>query len=192
MITLLGRDWWRWKVIHANKNKYFRHTQMLLSRCLLLSVYHIQSQILMRHPYIGSSLWVLVLHIFFSWTVKCEKWNQVHAWTVHKEVWFGPGRMESLRESAAVPTARSCADGKISGPSAQGSFRPGQQANRCHRKTVSTGRSVPTATVGIVLAAGTASSPWWWGNSVRPMPTASAHISALCRQQSRRHSYFPF
>jgi hypothetical protein len=76
-----------------------------------------------------------------------------------KKYGLGPGRMESLRERAAVPTARSCADGKISGPSAQGSFRPGQQANRCHRKTVSTGRSVPTATVGIVLAAGTASSP---------------------------------
>jgi hypothetical protein len=60
-----------------------------------------------------------------------------------KKYGLGPGRMESLRESAAVPTARSCADGKISGPSAQGSFRPGgkslPQEKRQHRKVCTDG-----------------------------------------------------
>ena len=58
----------------------------------------------------------------------------------------------ALREPGKVPTARFCADGQTSGPSAQKPSASDDVFGRRHGLAVGTGGPVPTATVGTILA----------------------------------------
>jgi hypothetical protein len=63
----------------------------------------------------------------------------------------------SLREKRRVPTARPCADGQMSGPSAQKRSSTGDGAARRRTVTVGTPRATPTVTVGAKWTVGTGS-----------------------------------
>jgi hypothetical protein len=55
---------------------------------------------------------------------------------------------QPLRESDKGQTAVYCADGILSGPSAQFGRQAGPEEDRRHRLAVGIGAAVPTATVG--------------------------------------------
>jgi hypothetical protein len=61
----------------------------------------------------------------------------------------------ALREQLKGPTAVICADGKMSGPSAQHGASEGSDRRRRHKKAVGTAEAMPTATVGIEATLGT-------------------------------------
>jgi hypothetical protein len=60
----------------------------------------------------------------------------------------------SLRERNKGPTARNCADGNLSGPSAQHKNKVDKQDRRRHIIAVGIGRAVPMAAVGTIYADG--------------------------------------
>ena len=62
----------------------------------------------------------------------------------------------SLRERRRGPTASPCADGQMSGPSAQRPPATGDGAHRRHSMAVGTTHGTPTATLGATAAVGTA------------------------------------
>jgi hypothetical protein len=88
----------------------------------------------------------------------------------------------SLRERNKGPTARNCADGNLSGPSAQHKNKVDKQDRRRHIIAVGIGRAVPTAAVGIAYADGLAVGTDFsfvfmvelclWPPSAQSMPTA--------------------
>jgi hypothetical protein len=61
---------------------------------------------------------------------------------------------DALRERNKVPTASNCADGNLSGPSAQHEDGAGKLDHRRHMIAVGIGRAVPTAAVGTTCADG--------------------------------------
>jgi hypothetical protein len=65
----------------------------------------------------------------------------------------------TLQERIKGPTAYICADGKMSGPSAQHEALGGREEGRRHSLAVGTAGPVPTATVGLATTLGT-SRPW--------------------------------
>jgi hypothetical protein len=69
----------------------------------------------------------------------------------------GTHQEPSLREKRRVPTARPCADGQMSGPSAQKRSSTGDGAARRRTVTVGTPRATPTVTVGAKWTVGTGS-----------------------------------
>jgi hypothetical protein len=64
----------------------------------------------------------------------------------------------TLQERIKGPTASICADGKMSGPSAQHEARGGGEEGRRHSLAVGTAAPVPTATVGLDATLGTSKS----------------------------------
>jgi hypothetical protein len=60
----------------------------------------------------------------------------------------------SLWERNRGPTARNCADGNLSGPSAQHEDKVDKQDRRRHIIAIGIGRVVPTAAVGTAYADG--------------------------------------
>jgi hypothetical protein len=58
----------------------------------------------------------------------------------------------SLRERNKGPTARNCADGNLSGPSAQHKNKVDKQERRRHIIAIGIGRVVPMAAVGTTYA----------------------------------------
>jgi hypothetical protein len=60
----------------------------------------------------------------------------------------------TLRERNKVPTASNCADGNLSGPSAQHEDGAGKLDHRRHMIAVGIGRAVLTAAVGTTYADG--------------------------------------
>jgi hypothetical protein len=63
-------------------------------------------------------------------------------------------KADTLRERNKGPTARNCADGNLSGPSAQYLDEAGKQGHRRHMIAVGTALPMPTAAVGTAYADG--------------------------------------
>jgi hypothetical protein len=105
-----------------------------------------------------SRLWyyTAIYTSFWLWNSSEERKHAIPTSTHGPMPFLFPSLYMSLRENRRVPTARLCADGQMSGPSAQRPPATGDGAHRRHSMAVGTTHGTPTATLGATAAVGTA------------------------------------